>query len=125
MSSRDQDIEIVVDMPEPPADLDEVSLKMWMEFAPWMISDGPIERRVLMRYCIATSLWHKAVQELARNGSVYAVRSRDGSRISAVREMPHAAHVRSLEVVLRACEQSLRPYLASSSSPLRARSRSR
>lgn len=118
-----KDVEFVVSMPPPPADLDDRALQVWLEFSPWLSSDGPIERRVLARYCIATSLWHRAVDDIAKHGMVYTVRSRDGNRLAAVREMPAAQHVRTLEAVLRSCEQTLRIYLLSS--PLSSRSSSR
>lgn len=118
------DAEFVVVMPRPPVDLDDRAIEVWREFAPWLRSDGPIERRVLARYCVATSLWHRAVDDISKHGMVYTVRSRDGNRLAAVREMPAAQHVRTLEAVLRACEQTLRDYIVESS-PLSSRSRDR
>lgn len=105
----------VVAMCEPPCALDETAAKIWEAVSPWMASTGPIERWVLARYCIATSLWMKAVDDIAKHGSIYTVRNGQTGRLAAVREMPAAAQVRSLEAVLRSCEESLRPYLVSAS----------
>lgn len=86
---------VVVVMPTPPTELDDTAMQVWREFSPWLRSDGPIERRVLARYCIATSLWHRTVDDIAKHGMIYTVRSKD-SRLAAVREMPAAKQVRAL-----------------------------
>ncbi len=110
-----QNAACVVEMCSPPCDLDATAKKIWEAVSPWMTSTGPIERWVLARYCIATSLWMKAVDDIAKHGAIYTVRHGQTGRLSAVREMPAAAQVRSLEAVLRSCEESLRPYIVSAS----------